>query len=137
MVWETKKKIIERGKHDGSILVRNIVGILPLILGTKRIIPYYGQWSIIKLYNCSKYTCWIRAHIQNIRISSIRYIKHLSNWRYPQKMICAPHPIKFFRYIKGIKKIRLIVFWMNRLTLVWRNTTYSEKVGQCLDFDGL
>ena len=86
MVWETKKKIIERGKHDGSILVRNIVGILPLILGTKIIIPYYG---LIKLYNCSKYTYWIRAHIWNIRISSIRSIKHLSNSRYPLDGLCS------------------------------------------------
>ena len=33
---------LNNSKHDGSILVRNIVGILPLILGTKRILPYYG-----------------------------------------------------------------------------------------------
>ena len=133
MVWETKKKIVERGKHDGNILRLNIVGILPLILGTERMIAYFVHLSTILNIHIE----YLPTHIRNIRISSIHSVKHLSNSRYPQKMICAPHPIKFFRYIKGIKLIRLIVFWMNRLILVWRNTTYSEKVGQCLDFDGL
>ena len=137
MVWETKKKINERGKHDGSILRQNIVGILPLILETARMITYYGHDIAQHCPYQYRFIEYLPTHIRNIRISSIRPIKHLSNSMYPQKMICTIHPIKFFRYIKGIKQIRLIVFWMNRLIIVWRNTTYSEKVGQCLDFDGL
>ena len=45
MVWETKKKIVERGKHDGNILRLKIVGISPLILGFERMIAYYGQYT--------------------------------------------------------------------------------------------
>ena len=72
MVWETKKKINERGKHDGSILRQNIVGILPLILETARMITYYGHDIAQHCPYQYRFTYWVPTYTHK-KYKNIQY----------------------------------------------------------------